>query len=112
MDNCIDERYGQSEFFNECAKKDKNNTKRMIQYIERHPTFELDLNAGLWGACKAGNMELAKYLIEHKATRVYEMYGAFNNVCISGNLELVHYIYSRGVTNLNWGLFTASYSGH
>lgn len=110
-----------------CLSKNRNIISLVIGMLD---SFE-NLNSGLQGACKAGDMELTKIIISMgadgyvnafycacssgnrelanyligKIFNIHKLYinwnRALHNSCSSGNIELIEMIMSYGV-NLNW----------
>ncbi len=69
----------------------------------------LDWNIGLYGACRCGNIEIAKLMIK-KGARDWN-WGS-DEACWRGHIDMVKFMIKKGGDNWESGLFNACLGGH
>lgn len=82
--------------------------------IEKHIDFTTEkkqafFNAGLWGACEAGNITMINLMIEKGADNFNY---ALISACRRGDLDIINLIINYGANDFNYGLLGACYGGH
>lgn len=86
---------------------------RGLKYICKHTTLDIIkflieeckvsdkyLNEGLFLSCGIGNLDIAKYLVEHGAN---DFNGGMHDACRCGHLEMVKYMIECGAVDFNVG---------
>ena len=68
-----------------------------------------DWDNGLYSACRNGNIELVKLMIENGSTK-YDI--CLQIACVHGYIEIANLMIAYGATDCNWSLYSACQFGH
>ncbi len=80
-----------------------------IELLKYYSTKDLDFNFGLCGACRYGNMNNVKFLIQKG---INNFNGGLYRACGGGHINIVKFLVQKGATSFSLGLRGACNGGH
>lgn len=90
------------------AAKYKSESIDIIKYIFKNYNC-IDINKAFENACKTGNLEIAKFLLNTKKLTIND---AFSKACRNGHLQLIQFLLDQNIKFDYYALIAAGYGNH